>query len=125
MHTLHTIIDSIRSNLTEDIRSDVRSEHPLSGYCHVASEALFYMLGGKDAGYEIYQAKGDDGLSHWWVQKVGAIYDITSEQYTDRGEVPPYEKGKKRCPSQRGYIPTKKAKLLMERIDEQKHRIID
>jgi hypothetical protein len=36
--------------------------------------------------------------SHWWLEDTSCnkIYDITSNQYYHVGQIPPYEKGKKK-----------------------------
>jgi hypothetical protein len=41
--------------------------------------------------------RGFDGqIYHWWVvDKNGNIIDLTSEQYTSIGKLPPYEQGEK------------------------------
>ncbi len=53
--------------------------------------------------YKIFGSKqlslyrGFDGeIYHWWVQdKAGKIIDLTSEQYTSIGKLPPYDKAEK------------------------------
>ena len=35
------------------------------------------------------------GESHWWLQDENKIYDPTVNQYVDKGQIPPYNKGKK------------------------------
>lgn len=113
------MFDNVRSHLTDDLRDSEyikMNRGKYCGHCHAASEAFFYLMGGKDAGYLVKQAKDDAGISHWWVERSGLIIDPTHEQYTDYGLVPPYAKGKTRCPNQQGYIPTNRAKKLIQRI---------
>lgn len=68
------------------------------GQCYVASEALYYMAGGKTAGLIPKQASiwhpfpgqrpDEEGtvevyrISHWWIEdRDGNIYDLTAEQF--------------------------------------------
>jgi hypothetical protein len=49
------------------------------GKCYSASEALYHLLGGKDAGYKPVRGGG-----HWWlVRSDGSILDVTAEQYPE------------------------------------------
>lgn len=121
-HTEYDMMEKVRSKLTPDLLRDKKYAEMdrgiYCGHCAVASEALFYLLGGKETGYHLYRAKDEQGISHWWVVNAqGVILDSTREQYTDYGLKPPYDKGKKACPNQgHGYVPTNRAKILMERV---------
>jgi hypothetical protein len=65
----------------------------MAGYCARAAEALYELLGGDEAGYWLYAARGDDGGTHWWVQRGNVILDPTAGQYTAFGKTPPYRRG--------------------------------
>jgi len=68
-----------------------------TGWCYVASEAIYYKSGGKAAGITPVQAKikvrGEE-ISHWWLRDSdGSIVDPTADQF----DFPfPYEKGRGR-----------------------------
>ena len=69
--------------------------NPTFGHCYAASEALYHLLGGREAGFKPVRAKDPNGITHWWIQgPSGEIYDPTAEQYTSQGDEPPYGKGK-------------------------------
>jgi hypothetical protein len=85
------------SQLTPDLLSAqwaaLRGEgdHPLKGYCYVASEALYHLAGGAAAGLSIYRCALRAGGTHWWLaDSQGRIVDPTAEQFT---EPPPYPTG--------------------------------
>src|SRR5262245_52606336 len=66
-------------------------DHPLKGYCYVASEALYHLAGGKGAGLAVYRCSLPGAGSHWWlVGQEGQIIDPTAEQFP---EPPPYSTG--------------------------------
>lgn len=55
------------------------------GWCYTASEALYYLNGGKASGLKPMQARIEvDGkdVSHWWlIDEAGTIIDVTAEQF--------------------------------------------
>jgi hypothetical protein len=55
------------------------------GWCYSASEALYYLAGGKAAGLTPMQAAIEvDGqrVSHWWLEDAdGSIIDLTAAQF--------------------------------------------
>jgi hypothetical protein len=68
-----------------------------AGWCYAASEALYYLSGGKAAGITPMQAKitvkGKE-VSHWWLKdEDGSIVDVTATQFSFPF---PYEKGRGR-----------------------------
>ena len=67
--------------------------NPAFGHCHNASGCLYKIFGSK----QLSLYRGFDGeIYHWWVQdKSGKIIDLTSEQYTSVGKLPPYDKAEK------------------------------
>lgn len=69
-------------------------ENPTQGFCSIAAEAAFFVLGGGPAGWVSWATRDTDGTSHWWLQYGdGTRYDPTAEQFTSVGTVPPYERG--------------------------------
>ena len=58
-------------------------DHPLKGYCYVASEALYHLAGGATAGLSVYRCPLPNGGSHWWlVDTNGQVLDPTAEQFS-------------------------------------------
>jgi 5-methylcytosine-specific restriction enzyme A len=58
-------------------------DHPLTGYCYVASEAIYYLAGGANAGISIYRCTLPEGGTHWWlVDSSGEIIDATVQQFS-------------------------------------------
>jgi hypothetical protein len=57
--------------------------HPMGGYCYVASEALYYLLGGSEAGLTVKRAPCEGG-EHWWLEGRGdKLIDATADQFGD------------------------------------------
>jgi aminoglycoside phosphotransferase (APT) family kinase protein len=55
--------------------------HPVGGYCYVASEALYYILGGGEAGLRAKRAPCAGG-EHWWLEGPGdKLIDATADQF--------------------------------------------
>ncbi len=98
--------------LTDDLRLPQYQGHPnrLRGHCYVASESLFHLLGGKEAGAVAMRVK-HEGATHWWVRYQGIDLDITAAQF----ETPvPYNKGVRT-----GFLtkaPSKRAQTLIGRV---------
>lgn len=79
----------------ENLESDVLSV----GFCFAATNAVYFMLGGKKAGLTPMVASYTDDSgqrsTHWWLRtSSGDFIDPTADQYTAFGEKPPYEMGK-------------------------------
>jgi len=91
------------------------SEHPLSGHCYVAAEALYHALGGHESQWFPVRARDVQGACHWWLENFqGDILDPTSAQYTSRGVMPPYEHGRRD-----GFLtiyPSKRAQVVLDRM---------
>lgn len=112
------LIKSIQRHLTPDLLSPtwkrMKTNHPLSGHCYVASEVFWHLSGGKKSNWVPCVARVDDE-THWWLRsRDGTIIDPTAEQYTDCGLNPPYEVGRP-C----GFLtrmPSRRAQVLMSRI---------
>ena len=87
----------IRKNLTPDLIAKKWQQrnfnNPTFGHCHTAAGCLYKIFGPK----AMHMYRGFDGeIYHWWVVDIsGKIIDLTSEQYTSIGKVPPYEQGEK------------------------------
>ena len=94
---LQTVCEAIKRNLTPDLLPKkwiTRNEsNPTFGHCHNSAGCLYKIFGSK----QLNMYRGFDGeIYHWWVQdKEGKIIDLTSEQYTSIGKVPPYDKAEK------------------------------
>lgn len=76
--------------------------HPMFGHCYVATETLYHLLGGKEAGWSGYCLSydkpgvwGPGKETHWWLQNAdGQLIDATADQF----ETPvPYERGSKKA----------------------------
>ncbi len=64
------------------------------GFCSLASEAAYFILGGPESGFMSFATKDDNNTSHWWLQnKKGEILDFTAAQFYIQGTKPPYDRG--------------------------------
>jgi hypothetical protein len=91
-------------------------QNPTAGHCYHAAEALWHLLGGREAGWTRTCIAGEDGITHWWLRhETGAIADPTADQYQD--EPLPYERGLgKGC----GFLtrePSKPARAILSKLD--------
>lgn len=105
--------------------------NPTAGFCSVAAEAAWFILGGKEAGWVAHAARDTDGSTHWWLMhESGERYDPTAEQYHLVGETTPYERGIKSIPCGfmgvrrdeqspwgTGRKPSLRAQALLEKMD--------
>lgn len=88
-----------------------------TGFCYIAAEACFHLLGGREGGVlSYYAAYEEDGMrcTHWWLRRNGRIIDPTASQYTALGLKPPYHLGKGV-----GFLtknPSRRARSLMEMV---------
>lgn len=95
-------------------------EIPSTGFCTLASNAVYHLLGGKSVGLTPMQATYKDprikgNASHWWLKDAdGNIIDPTWDQYTELGKAPPYEKGRGRGFNTRVDVPLKAAQKLID-----------
>lgn len=107
MKYLKLFENTVEENLTKKIQSVLiddllvpywrkhksDTDHKLFGHCYAASEALFHLLGGKNAGYIPMRASTPLG-THWWIRdKNGNFLDPTAEQFTSIGLPLPYDNG--------------------------------
>jgi hypothetical protein len=123
---------AIRANLTPDLLAGeyraCAATHPLAGHCSVATEALYFMLGGKAAGYTPmnvrHPVKGNArGVSHWYLRTPDNRYlDPTADQFDTPVD---YASGRGRgFPTPRqGHAeppPSKRAATLLQRLGARK-----
>lgn len=123
------IIKKIQSVLSEDLlKSDWKKkisdkDHITKGHCYAATEALYYLLGGKDSGYIPQHGRTEEG-THWWLKnKNGKILDPTAEQFYHIGMNPPYNKG-----IDGGFLtnyPSKRSQEIINRVNNINESIKD
>lgn len=106
------LVSRLRRCLTPDLlHPKYRTQsNPVSGHCYVASEALYYLLGGMYSGLKPMQVH-HEGTSHWYLQDKTSeeIIDITADQF----KTPvPYQNGKGRGFLTKG--PSKRAMRLLQ-----------
>jgi hypothetical protein len=107
------LVKLIQDNLTDDLRKKQwrGNSNKLAGHCYVTSEAIYHLLGGKEAGYTPHTVKVD-GVVHWFLRDGdGTVIDATAGQFED--PVPYHES------RGRGFLtkqPSKRARRLIERI---------
>lgn len=97
-----------------------QSGNPLVGHCYVAAEALFHLLGGKEAGWTPYilthqswPEELDRGETHWFLKhRSGLIADPTAGQI--EGGAIPYKRA-----MGKGFLtkaPSRRARTVLFRI---------
>lgn len=77
------VVRIVRSVLTPELLPAEwqNHPHPMGGYCYVASEALYYLLGGSEAGLTVKRAPCEGG-EHWWLEDAdGKLIDATADQF--------------------------------------------
>ena len=115
------VVAAVTENLTPDLlqpryRKLAAGKHPTFGHCYAASEAVWYLLGGKESDYTPNVVRVPGG-THWYLKhktKESVYLDPTAEQFA---EPVPYENGV-RCPFLTGK-PSKRAAALIERATKQ------
>lgn len=112
--------EAVRRSLSPDLlkqpyRQQVeQGAHPCTGHCYVASEALYHLMGGKEAGYKPMNIQHEGG-PHWWLDGPGGRHDLTAEQFSSPV---PYHQGigkgfmSKNGPDGR-QLPSKRAETVM------------
>lgn len=94
---LEQLRSAIQQSLTPDLLLPVFQKNwtpanPTAGFCSVASEAAWFVLGGAQQGWSARTARDHNNVVHWWLQHTsGLIFDPTVEQYTSFGLRPPYQ----------------------------------
>ena len=108
------LIQKIKDNLTDDLlkKKYIHPDdpRPLTGHCYVASECFYYLYG-REHGWKPMCKKTYMGDTHWWLEKDGAIIDITAEQF-EHGFI---YRGKKQFFMR---YPSKRCLILAERIKD-------
>lgn len=77
--------EQVRSVLTDDLLKPayraLPGRKPTTGHCYAASEALYHLLGGKDAGWTPVRIRHDGG-PHWFLRHLdGTVLDATGDQF--------------------------------------------
>lgn len=94
---LNELRSMIHQSLTPDLllpqfRKEWSPTNPTAGFCSVASEAAWFVLGGSSQGWSAYTARDQNNTVHWWLQHTsGLVFDPTSEQYTSQNIPLPYQ----------------------------------
>ncbi len=112
------ILGCLSPDLLKPCYREENKNNSTFGHCYVASEVLFHMLESEMPNrFSPWIGKDDDGVNHWWLvsNKDGVIVDPTVDQYVSQGKLPPYERGRKF--SFLTKKPSKRARVVMERID--------
>lgn len=118
------VIDAVQKSLSPDLlKAKYRGgSHPHAGHCSVASEAIYFLLGGKRSGLTPMQVRVGD-VSHWYLKdSAGNVVDPTAGQFACPV---PYELGRgkgfptpkrglpEQPPSQRAKIVINRARALL------------
>lgn len=102
------LVARVRTVLSDDLRKEEYRGHenPIVGHCYVASEALYHLLGGKEAGWKPVGLQHEGG-PHWWLANAdGRVIDATADQFDS---AVPYAEGRgqgflTRQPSERAEV---------------------
>ncbi|MCA9718079.1 MAG: hypothetical protein KC468_25635, partial [Myxococcales bacterium] len=107
------IARAVRDSLTPDLRhkgTRASEDDGDTGFCYVASEAIWHMLGGAESAYQPHRIV-HERRSHWYLMNPsGSVIDVTVGQFR---RCPPHESGARRAflhPT-----PSKRAKLVLTR----------
>lgn len=116
LHMLQTVVsESGEALLKPRYRTAAlgRPRRPYEGHCYVVTEALFHLMGGKEAGYCGVTTQHEGG-PHWWLRGPdGAIHDGTALQF----QTPvPYERGRGCGFQGRPGQPSARARVLIEAV---------
>jgi len=114
---LNIISQLIKNSLTPDLLPkkwvERNSTNPMFGHCHTAAACLQKIFTTKYI--KLYRALDDEGIWHWWAVTVdGELIDLTSEQYTSQGRIPPYDLGQKA--SMLGFDYRKRVLTLLDKV---------
>jgi hypothetical protein len=111
------LIKAIQAVLTTDLLKKeyrIANAPPFYGHCYIASEALWHLTGKQ---LDVYNAKDENGVVHWWLQDGIRIVDPTLAQYAGRS--PPYAKGRRAAFLSNGKMhgrPSKRAQAVINRL---------
>jgi hypothetical protein len=114
-HFRGIILDELSDDLLDKKHRDIKKNNPnlpaTFGQCYVASEAAYYLLGGKEEGWKPMFVR-HLGASHWYLQhSSGYILDLTYNQFKTPVD---YSRGRGT-----GFLtkaPSKRAMKLLTRI---------
>jgi hypothetical protein len=124
-YSVDTFAKAIRAALTDELLDSKykeaklgRKRRPYEGHCAVATQAMYFLLGGKDSGYEPKQIN-HEGSSHWFLLAPDKTpLDLTAEQF--KTPVPYHlAVGRGFSTGRQGHDtppPPKRAKIVMERV---------
>jgi hypothetical protein len=114
---LDRLVRLIHRHLTDDLRRSPwrGSADPLAGHCFVASEAIYYLLGGRAAGWKPLSMR-HEGAPHWLLrhEPSGRVVDATEWQFRTPPDVA--------CAVGKGFMssrpdtPSARARELMRRV---------
>lgn len=115
------ILKAIENSLTPDmlkpkLRKQWQPHYPKTwGHCFIATEAAYYLFGGKKSDYIPYVLKYPDGNSHWWLMNDYChVIDPTIKQI----EQPfPYCSGRRRL-FVANHTPSKRTKELIKIVKQ-------
>lgn len=103
--------DDLLDKKYRNIKSNKQSLPITFGHCYIASEAAFYLLGGKEAGWKPCYIN-HLGCSHWFlIHKSGAKLDLTANQFKS-----PIDYSKAIGKGFLTKMPSKRCRLLIKRI---------
>ena len=112
----------VRAALTPDVRqaaTEAKIDDGCTGYCYVASEALWHLLGGPGSPYRPHHVE-HEGRSHWYLATDdGEVVDLTACQFTRPA---PYADGTRRAflnprSAARGTVkPSARTRTVIERV---------
>lgn len=113
------ILDNLSDDLLSKEYKRLRERNPnlpaSTGHCYVASEAAYYMLGGKEEGWTP-QFIRHLGCSHWFLKhESGFILDLTYNQFKS-----PIDYSKARGTGFLTKTPSKRTVKLLNRIRDSK-----
>lgn len=73
---------------------NINSGIPCTGFCYIAAEVAYHMLGGKQEGFQVWFARVPDWfvlpnaqtrivkMTHWWLEDKDGFFDPTAKQFT-------------------------------------------
>lgn len=77
-------VKAVQSCLTDDLRQRAYrgDPNPMRGHCAIASEAAYFLLGGKQAGWVPHTVRVNDEV-HWFLRNknTGDVVDPTASQF--------------------------------------------
>ncbi len=111
----------VRSVLSADLlkpkyRTGNLAGNSAYGHCYAASEACFYLLGGRSSPWRPRHGRDPNGIVHWWLVNIGSgdILDPTADQYKAVDAGPPYNVARSG-----GFLtkePSRRAVEIMDRV---------